>query len=144
MKTKWAWLGACVIMGNLSVFAQDKSLSIQEAIQLATTQSTEAKAADTKVMGKKLELGVTKNKQLPEAKISGQFAVLSTPDVNFKIPLGENSAPEIKANQLLLGQANISMPIYTGGKIKNSIHIAETAIEAEQFSAQNTKEQLAS
>lgn len=144
MKTKWAWLGAYAIMGSLSAFAQDKSLSIQEAIQLATTQSKEAKAADTKVMGKKLELGVTKNKQLPEAKISGQFAVLSTPDVNFKIPLGENGAPEIKANQLLLGQANISMPIYTGGKIKNSIHIAETAIEAEQFSAQNTKEQLAS
>ena len=25
MKTKWAWLGVCVIMGNLSVFAQDKT-----------------------------------------------------------------------------------------------------------------------
>lgn len=144
MKTKWAWLSACVIMGNLSVFAQDRSLSIQEAIQLATTQSKEAKAADTKVTGKKLELGVTKNKQLPDAKISGQFAMISTPNIDFKIPLGsESGAPEIKANQLMLGQASVSMPIYAGGKIKNSIHIAESAVQAEQFTALNTKEQLA-
>lgn len=146
MKTKWAWLGACVIMGNLSVFAQDKSLSIQEAIQLAATQSKEAKAADTKVSGKKLELGVTKNKQLPDASISGQFAVLSTPDINLRIPLGDEGggAPDIKANQMMLAQANVSMPLYAGGKIRNGIHIAETAVEAEQFAALNTKEQLAS
>lgn len=145
MKTKWAWLGACVIMGNLSVFAQDKPLSIQEAIQLATTQSKEAQAADTKVTGKKLELGVTKNNQLPDASISGQFAFLSTPDINFQIPMGEGGgAPNIKANQMMLGMANVSMPIYAGGKIRNGIHIAETAVEAEQFAALNTKEQLAS
>jgi len=144
MKTKWAWLGACVIMGNLSVFAQDKPLSIQEAIQLATTQSKEARAADTKVASKKLELGVAKNKRLPDASISGQFSMMSTPDINFRIPMGEGGAPDIKANQMMLGQANVSMPIYAGGKIKNSIHIAENAVEAEQFAALNTKEQLAS
>lgn len=146
MKTKWAWLGACVIMGNLSVFAQNKPLSIQEAIQLAATQSKEAKAADTKVSGKKLELGVTKTKQLPDASISGQFAVLSTPDINLRIPLGDEGggAPDIKANRMMLAQASISMPLYAGGKIRNSIHIAEEAVEAEQFAALNTKEQLAS
>src|SRR5690606_23919855 len=144
MKTKWAWLGAYVIMGNLSVFAQDKPLSIQEAIQLATTQSKEARAADTKVASKKLELGVAKNKRLPDASISGQFSMMSTPDINFRIPMGEGGAPDIKANQMMLGQANVSMPIYAGGKIKNSIHIAENAVEAEQFAALNTKEQLAS
>lgn len=144
MKTKWAWLGACVIMGNLSVFAQDKPLSIQEAIQLATTQSKEARAADTKVASKKLELGVAKNKRLPDASISGQFSMMSTPDINFRIPMGEGGAPDIKANQMMLGQANVSMPIYAGGKIKNGIRIAENAVEAEQFAALSTKEQLAS
>lgn len=144
MKTKWAWLSACIAMGNLAAFAQDRSVSIQEAIQLATTQSKEAKAADTRISGKKLELGVARNKQLPDAKISGQFAMLSTPNIDLKIPMGEGKgAPDIKANQLLLGQASVSMPLYAGGKIKNSIHIAESAVEMEQFAALNTKEQLA-
>lgn len=145
MKSKWVWLITCMVFIDLCVFAQDnKSLSIQEVIQLATTQSKEAKVANNKITGKNLELGVAKNSQLPEAKITGQFAMLSTPDINFRIPLGsENGAANIKANQLMLGQANISMPIYSGGKIKNSIHIAEESVIAEQYAAANTKEQIA-
>lgn len=144
MKTKWAWLSACVVMGNLSAFAQDKSVTIQEAIQLATTQSKEAKATDTKITGRKLELGIAKNKQLPDAKISGQFALLSTPDVQFKLSMAPGKeVPEVNANQLLLGQASISMPVYAGGKIRSGIHIAESAIALEEFAALNTKDQLA-
>src|SRR6218665_207750 len=145
MKSKWVWLISCITLIDLPAFAQDsKSLSIQEVIQLATTQSKEAKVANNKIIGKNLELGVAKNSQLPEAKITGQVAMLSTPDINFRIPLGnENGAGNIKANQLMLGQANISMPIYSGSKIKNSIHIAEESVIAEQYAAANTKEQIA-
>lgn len=145
MKSKWVWLISCIAFIDLSAFAQDnKSLSIHEVIQLATTQSKEAKAAETKVTGKKLDLNASKNEQLPEAKITGQFAVLSTPDINLRIPLGnENGTPNIKANQLMLAQASVSMPIYAGGKIKNSIHIAEEMVLAEQFAAATTKEQIA-
>ena len=146
MKSKWVWLMSFIVFIDLSAFAQDnKSLSIHEVIQLATTQSKEAKVADNKIIGKNLELGAAKNAQLPEAKITGQFAVLSTPDINLRIPVGnENGTASIKANQLMLGQASISMPIYSGGKIKNSIHIAETSLTAEQYAATNTKEQIAS
>lgn len=146
MKSKWVWLMSCMVFIDLSASAQDnKSLSIYEVIKLATTQSKEAKVANNKIIGKNLELGVAKNAQLPEAKITGKFAVLSTPDINLRIPVGnENGAASIKANQLMLGQASISMPIYAGGKIRKSIHIAEITVAAEQYAAANTKEQIAS
>ncbi len=145
MKTKWAWLNVTMVLGTLAVHAQDKSLSIQEAIELATTQSKEAKAADAKIEGKTLELNAAKNNQLPDAKITGQYGLYNTPEVDFKIPLGSGSGtPEINANQLVLAQASASMPLYAGGKIKNSILIAKEAIELEKFTALNSKEQLAS
>lgn len=144
MKTKWVLLSMYVILGNFKTFAQDKQLSIQQAIELATNQSKQAKAADTKVTGKMLELAVSKNSQLPDAKISGQFGLLSSPDVNLRIPLGNEGSPmQINANQLMLGQVNISVPLYAGGKIKNGIHIAESSVEAERYTALNVKEQLA-
>jgi len=126
-------------------FAQQSApLTLQEVIHLAQTQSLEAKASETKITGKKLELEASKNTLLPDAKLSGQYLAMTSPDVKFQIPLSSSSDPmSIKANQLLLGQASVSMPIYTGGKIKNSIAAASNAVKAEEFSALALKDQLA-
>ncbi|MEN5232310.1 TolC family protein [Sphingobacterium faecium] len=126
-------------------FAQQCApLTLQEVIHLAQTQSLEAKASETKITGKKLELEASKNTLLPDAKLSGQYLAMTSPDVKFQIPLSSSSDPmSIKANQLLLGQASVSMPIYTGGKIKNSIAAASNAVKAEEFSALALKDQLA-
>lgn len=149
MKNKLAWLSAWMFIGCLTVEAQQKtSLNITEAIKLATTQSKEAKATDTKIAGKELELGVAKTKVLPDFKISGMYNYISTPNVDLKIPLGSSSSEgsgggSIETNQMYLGMANASMPIYAGGKIKNGIKISETALEAQKYAALNTKDQLA-
>ncbi|UPZ36223.1 TolC family protein [Sphingobacterium sp. PCS056] len=126
-------------------FAQQSTpLTLQEVIHLAQTQSLEAKASETKITGKKLELEASKNTLLPDAKLSGQYLAMTSPDVKFQIPMSSSSDPmSIKANQLLLGQASVSMPIYTGGKIKNSIAAASNAVKAEEFSALALKDQLA-
>lgn len=147
MKNKLAWLGACVFFGGLSVEAQEKTpLKITDAIHLAVTQSKEAKATDTHVSSREIEIGVAKNKMLPDVKIGGQFAFLSTPNVDLKIPMGNagaSGAPDIKANQLYFGAANVNMPLYAGGKIRTGIKISEIALEAEKYAALNAKDQLA-
>jgi len=146
MKNKAAWLSTWLIMGSISVFAQEKkSLNIHEVIDMATTQSKEALATDTKVLGRKLELQQAKSNVLPDAKVSGQYMMLSTPDLNIKIPMkGDAAPPDISTHQLMLGQANVSMPLYAGGKIRHGIQLADHAVQAEEFNALNTKEQLAS
>lgn len=145
MKNKAAWLGTWLVFGTFSLFAQEKvNLNINEVIELATTQSKEAKATDTKIMSRKLERDAAKSNVLPDAKISGQYLMMSTPDVNIKIPINrEGGAPDISTHQLMLGQASVTMPLYAGGKIRNGIHLAENAVQAEEFNALNTKDQLA-
>ncbi|MGJ1263270.1 TolC family protein [Sphingobacterium spiritivorum] len=144
MKIKLLGLGALLVFAHLDGFSQEKrKMTLAEIIQLASTQSTEAHLSDTKIESRRLEVQSAKNSQLPEAQLSGQYMLMTTPDINFHIPLGgSGGAPDIKANQLMLGRATINMPIYTGGKITESIHASENALKAEQWSALATKDQL--
>lgn len=146
MKNKLANLSALLLLSPLGLLAQEnKHLSLEEIIHMAANQSVEAKTADTKVLGRQLEVESAKSKQLPDAKLSGQYMAMTTPNVDLKLALGGGgSAPDIAANQLWLGQASVSMPIYTGGKIKGGIAIAKDALQAEQWNAVASKEQLAS
>jgi outer membrane protein len=145
MKIKLLGIGVLLVFVHLEGFSQERrKMTLAEIIQLASTQSTEAHLSDTRIESRRLEVKSAKNSQLPEAQLSGQYMLMTTPDLNFKIPLGESGqAPDIKANQLMLGRATINMPIYTGGKITESIHATENALKAEQWTAQATKEQLA-
>ncbi|MDM1292985.1 TolC family protein [Sphingobacterium sp. N143] len=146
MKNKLAHLGVLLLLSPLGLLAQDdRHLTLEEIIHMAANQSIEAKSADTRVLGRQLEIESAKSKQLPDAKLSGQYMAMTTPNVNLKMALGEGgSAPDIAANQLWLGQASVSMPIYTGGKIKGGINIAKDVLKAEEWKAVASKEQLAS
>lgn len=145
MKNKLANLSALLLLSPLGLLAQDnKHLTLEEIIHMAANQSVEAKTADTKILGRQLEVESAKSKQLPDAKLSGQYMAMTTPNVNLKLALGEGgSAPDIAANQLWLGQASVSMPLYTGGKIKGGIAIAKDALQAEEWNAVASKQQLA-
>ncbi len=145
MKNKLANLSALLLLSPMGLLAQDnKHMTLEEIIHLAANQSVEAKSTDTKILGRQLEVETAKSKQLPDAKLSVQYMAMTTPNVNLKLALGEGgSAPDIAANQLWLGQASVSMPIYTGGRIKGGIDIAKDALKAEEYNAVASKEQLA-
>lgn len=145
MKNKLANLSALLLLSPLGLLAQDnKHLTLEEIIHMAANQSVEAKTADTKILGRQLEVESAKSKQLPDAKLSGQYMAMTTPNVDLKMALGgSGSAPNIAANQLWLGQASVSMPIYTGGRIKGGIAVAQDALQAEEWNAVVSKEQLA-
>lgn len=145
MKNSSIWLGAFFLFGVFTSEAQEKKkMSLDEAIQLAMTQSTEAKLADTKVATKEFEMQTVKNRQYPDLKISGQYQRLTNADVKLKLGgSGEESGAAPKVNQLMLGQASASLPLFAGFKIQNNIKAAENLYQAEQYTAKNTKEQLA-
>ncbi|MEW5677008.1 TolC family protein [Flavobacterium enshiense] len=137
-------LGILFLLGAFSVSAQEKkNLSLEEAIQLAVTQSTESKLADTKVATKEFEMQTVKNKQYPDLKISGQYQRLTNADVDFKLGGNSDGGSAPKVNQLMLGNATASVPLFAGFKIQSSIKASESLLEAEQFHAKDTKEQLA-
>jgi len=138
---------------TLAVQAQEKKqLSLDEAISLAVTKSTEASLADTKVATSKLDLDNTKNNQYPDFKVSGQYMRITNPTVKLRIPLSSSepadgdsgtSTASPKVNQIMFGQASFSMPLFSGFKLRNSVDASENIYKAQTFNAVNTKEQLA-
>lgn len=134
-----------------SLKAQEiQQLSIEKAVEIALNNSDEAKLADTKVRTAENELQSTKNLQYPDLSISGQYQHLFEPDVDVKLFSDQNSdgdegqataSPDV--NQLFLGQASLSVPVFSGFKIQNTIHANENNFKAVSFDAKESKEQIA-
>lgn len=150
MKTNSLLLGMLLILGFSESRAQEKKqLTLSEAISLATTQSNRATLADTKIATSQYEVQTVKNNRYPSLKLSGQFQRLTGAEINSKLGSSEPTdgsepaAASPKVDQLILGQASLALPVFSGFKIKNNIKASESRYQAEVFNAKNTKEQLA-
>lgn len=142
-----------LVLGSAFAKAQEaKMLTLEEAVHLALNNSDAAKIADTKVTIAEGQLNVTKNLQYPDLDLSGQYRYLTSANVKLKIPLnssdsGNDDAPQTASqpdvNSVLLGQANVTMPIFSGFKLKNTINANENQYKAAQYNARNDKEQIA-
>lgn len=149
MKIKHFFLSAILCLGIASASAQEgKSLSLEQAVNLALTNSDEAKISNSRVNTAESELQVTKNLQYPDLKISGQYQYLTGAEIDFPAATtSEGSAseptPTPDVNQLLLAQANMSLPLFSGFKLKNAVKASENNLKAASLNAQNDKEQIA-
>ncbi|MXN90126.1 TolC family protein [Flavobacterium sp. Sd200] len=145
-------IGFLLITGATMHAQQKQQLSLDEAVKMAVTKSTEANLADTKVETSKLELANTKNTAYPSFTVSGQYLRLTDPTINLK-SAGSSSSGESgessggsstpKVNSAMFALANASVPVYAGGKVKNSIAASENAYKAQTFNAADTKDQVA-
>ncbi len=142
MKTKpIVFLLISLLSLTYSTAQEKKTMSLKDAVALVITNSSEAVLANTKVATSKLEVETMKNNQYPNVKLSGQYMRLT--NANIVSHLGGSGAGSPNVNQLMLGQASVSMPLFSGFKLKNSIDASENLYKAQSFSASHTKEELA-
>lgn len=154
MKINQMLLGSLFFLTVIgSAEAQEKKpLTINEAINLAVTQSTRAGLADIRVNTAKLDVQNTKSNIYPDFKVSGQYQRLTSPTVKLRIPTDDSGdgstdsgsgTASPKVNRVMLGQATLSMPVFSGFRLKNSVAASEDLYKAETLNAASTKEQLA-
>lgn len=152
MKSNNLLLTLLLIVLHTGARAQDKKkLSLDEAISIAVTQSTGATLADTRVTTAGLDVDNVKNNAYPDFKISGQYLRVTNPTINYQLATNEtNPAAEEgtttaspTVNQIMLGQARLNMPIFSGFRLKNNIAASQSLHTAQTFYAANTKQQLA-
>ncbi len=143
MKIKY-WSIVCLLLStSVLTFGQEKKhLELEEVIQLASSQSTNAKVLDEQAKDSQLKYEEAKDSRLPEAKLSGTYMAMNNPTVNLKIPMGSEEGPDIASNQLFIGQLSINLPLYTGGKIKHSIKGAEDSWKAATYESLAAKQQI--
>jgi outer membrane protein len=118
-----------------------QKISLQQAIDLSIKNSNNLKIADAKILEATANVREAKDRQLPDASVSGSYLRLSSANVNLKSPQS-NGGPSPKVNQALYGIANISLPIYAGGKIKYGIESAKYLEQAAMLNAANDKEAI--
>ena len=127
--------------------AQDtKQLSLKEAIELGIKNSKQLKASASRTEQAGAALQEAQNNRLPNASISGSYLRLTTPEVSLKTKAfgsgadstGGGGSPSV--NQAMYGILNISLPVYSGGKIRYGIESAKYLQQAVMLDAENDKE----
>ena len=144
MKVSQFMLFGIFFIGISSAAAQEKkSLPLNEAINLAWTNSNEVTLANTKVTTKKYELQSKKKNQYPDLKLSGQYQRLANAAVDFKLNQNNNAQQLPLVNQLMIGQLSASVPVFSGFKIHNSIAVQENLYQDEMATTSQTKDEIA-
>ena len=124
-----------------------KSLTLQQTIDLSIKNSNVLKAAAARNDEAAAELRQAMDNRLPNGSVSGTYMYLANPHVAVKTNAvtgnsdstgGKNNLPHI--NQAMYGSVNLSLPLYTGGKIKYGIESAKYLQQATMLDAENNKE----
>ena len=131
-------LGFAVI--ELPIHAQTtQKINLQQAIDLSIKNSNNLKIADSKVLLANADVQEAKDRKLPNASVSASYLRLSSANVDLKSAQNSNR-PSPKVNQAVYGIANVTMPLYAGGRIKYGIESAEYLEKAAKLNVENDKE----
>ena len=121
---------------SLAVHAQNPMpLAMDKAIELSLQNSKQLKVNKAKIEAATGQLKHALDNRLPDAKISGAYMFLTSPNIDLKTgeSNGGGSSAFPRPNQAMYGMASVNMPLYSGLKIRYGIESAkflEKAAEA--------------
>ena len=131
-------------------FAQQRpALTLEEAVAASVAHSNQLKIDESKIKAGNASVRDAKNNRLPDVDISGQYIRVNQPDISLKFnPTGsddgdENSGgsfPEV--DQAMIGMATATLPLFTGGKINNSIASAKFLETAMRLDAKRDRQEV--
>ena len=114
---------------SIQVMAQEKkTLSLNEAIDLGIQNSRQLKINQAKIEEASAAAKEALERKLPDAQVSASYLRLGNADVDLKTKnnnSGGSTNEPPKVSQALYGLVNISLPLYTGGRIKYGIESAK-------------------
>ncbi|SDC00379.1 TolC family protein [Niabella drilacis] len=133
-----------VVAGNRLSAQEVRKLSVKEAVALGLQSSKHLKIDQAKVLEADAALEEAKDRQLPDFKISGSYMRLTTAKIDMKTAQSQDASSGSgsgggvpKISQAMYGMANLSLPLYAGGKIRYGIQSARYLLEAEKLNAGN-------
>ena len=136
---------------SLSVKSQDiKSLTLQATIDLSLKNSHILKASSAKIEEAAAQVKQEEDNKLPNASVSASYLYLANPNLDLKtkafngggLDTSSNKGGIPHVNQAMYGIFNVSLPIYTGGKIRYGIESAKYLEQAVKFDADNDKQAI--
>jgi len=150
MKNKLKSLLIIFSLFSLHMTAQEKkTLSLNEAIDLGLQNSKLLKINQAKIEEATAATKEAVEKRLPDAKASASYLRVNAVNVELKTKgnsggSGGTTPPveQPKVSQALYGLMNVSLPIYTGGKIRYGIESSKFLEKAAMLDAQSDKDEV--
>ena len=127
------------------IIAQEKrALTVNTAIDMSLANSKLLKGSKARIDIAVAQVKEAEDNRLPNFNLSASYIRLSSANIDLKSnsnnSSGGNTTPKI--SQALYGIANISYPLYTGGRIKYGIESAKYLEQAANLDADNDKESV--
>jgi len=150
MKNKLKSLLIIFSLFSLQMTAQEKkTLSLNEAIDLGLQNSKLLKINQAKIEEATAATKEATEKRLPDAKASASYLRVNAVNVELKTKSnsggGGTTTPPVeqpKVSQALYGLMNVSLPIYTGGKIRYGIESSKFLEKAAMLDAESDKDEV--
>ena len=140
MNDKRIFILAILCCFSLAGFSQEiKQLTLQEAIELSLKNSKQLKISQARIDEALAQAEEAKQARLPDLKISGSYLRLNSAKIDLKSASdsGGSSGGGPKVNQAIYGMANLSFPVYAGGRIRYGIESAKYLAEAAKLDAES-------
>lgn len=147
MKSKLIAIGALFLLVTATAQAQDKkALTLEQVITLSIQNSHQLKNSEAKIEEATAALKEAVERKLPDAKVSGSYLRLNHPNIDMKTKSnngGSGSTSETpQVSQAMYGLVNLSLPIYSGGRIRYGIESSRYLAEAAKLDAGYDKQEV--
>lgn len=141
-----------VFIAVLGSAQETTTLTLKEAVNLGLENNKSLKTAMAQVRAAEKKLTSTKTLQYPDVNVSGQYLHLfDTTKLDLKIGKSgnledgnetSNAQANPKPSYLMLGMANVSMPIFNGFKLRNTIKQSESIVNVSKLESEKQKEDV--
>ena len=142
MNNRIVLITAAFLLGGLTHAGAQatQKVTLQQAIDMSIKNSKNLRISDAKILEATADVQEAKDRQLPDVKVSGSYLRLTNANIDLKGSGngGGSSAPNV--NQALYGIANLSLPLYAGGRIKYGIESAKYLEQAAKLNADNDRQ----
>lgn len=140
------WMTA-VAGGASDLFAQaTRTIGIKEAIDLSIKNSKQLKNSNAIIEEATAALREAVQSKLPSVSVSGSYLRLNNPHLNLKTKTGssggggDSTQSNASPSSALYGIANVSLPIYSGLRIKYGIESSKYLAEAARLDADQDRD----
>jgi len=136
MKHKIILLAASLFLLQLVQAQETRTLTLKDAIDMSLKNSKQLKNNQAKILEAAAGVKEAEEKKLPDASVSGSYLYLPfQPTIDLKSGSGSGGSPAV--HQAVYGIANVSLPLYNGGKIRYGIESAKFLEQAVKLDAAN-------
>ncbi len=125
-----------------TVNAQDRTLTLDEAIKLGLENSKTLKYSQSKIDQAVSQYNQAKDRALPSGTVSYAYSRAQIPVNNLSF--GSTSITLPKSANANLGIASIAEPIYAGGKFKYAKESTDLLVKIARLDVDNDKDQVTS